>query len=427
MKTPTPHKRKNSPFYFIKLTDHEGTRRQISLKTTVLAEAKELAKEAQKEVIKGQTHVLDKAKGKSTTGTVAELEKVYVETKRVKPAYVTRQQNVQALKNILRTCGIINPEAKEGSPKSAGNVRLSRIDDKLAKKFQKKFLEGIGEDDEGFDSRVVTCNAILGRVKSLFSKKSLSSGLYDGIKLGREYEGFLGVPDLDEADYEYTFIEKHLFQNIILDSERLREEDVTLYCAFLVCYTTGLRKTEAAHARWSWIGFDGTGQRAINVPAKWTYNGKTYRTKSRKSRSIPLSDAVYEELQSLGREYLVANGGDSSEFLIPCRTHTERVDTLWRGFKPWFVRNGITDRDKCAHECRKFFGSIVASTQGIYVACKLLGHSSVAVTEKYYADLIAPPTLPPLQLPRLRKRIGGTVVDVIEEEDTEDSGCSPSA
>ena len=47
----------------------------------------------------------------------------------------------------------------------------------------------------------------------------------------------------------------------------------------------------------------------------------------------------------------------------------------------------------------QFFGSQVATNHGIYVACKLLGHSSVDVTERYYADLVKPAPVPDVALP----------------------------
>jgi hypothetical protein len=72
------------------------------------------------------------------------------------------------------------------------------------------------------------------------------------------------------------------------------------------------------------------------------------------------------------RRHTLSPIGDHPEYLIPTKTDWERRVKVWREFGPWFRENGIF-RNKCAHECRKFFGAQVATQQGIYVASKLLG------------------------------------------------------
>ena len=44
--------------------------------------------------------------------------------------------------------------------------------------------------------------------------------------------------------------------------------------------------------------------------------------------------------------------------------------------------------EEAAHELRKIFGSLVTQQAGLRAAQELLGHSSYATTEKYYAGQV---------------------------------------
>ena len=48
---------------------------------------------------------------------------------------------------------------------------------------------------------------------------------------------------------------------------------------------------------------------------------------------------------------------------------------------------------KPIHELRKVYGSMIATEHGIYAAKELLGHSTIAVTERIYAAYLKQPTV----------------------------------
>ena len=374
------------------------------MRTPDKALAEKRAKKAIEADLSGETHILDEARGKASTSTVGELVDVYLQAKLGKPNPDTRRENQAHLLLMLTGCGHKDPR----------KVRLSELDDKLVKQFFRNRVASHDEASLDFDRARTTANSVYRKAKSIFSRKVLASGTYDHLKLPA-LDKFMSVPFLDEPDHQYSFLPNKLFNKLINDSARLRTENPSLYCAFLICYTLGLRKKEALHARWDWVSIDEEGRFLMKVPGREDWKGKVFKTKSGKGREIEMAEEVYDTLQALSPI------GDHPEYLIPTKTDWERRVKVWREFGPWFSENGIFC-NKCAHECRKFFGAQVATHNGIYVASKQLGHSSVTVTEKYYADLVERPGLPTILLPPFEPNI--------EEADglpAEDSGCSPSA
>ena len=51
----------------------------------------------------------------------------------------------------------------------------------------------------------------------------------------------------------------------------------------------------------------------------------------------------------------------------------------------WLRAHGVKSR-KPLHDLRKEFGSLMTDQHGIFVASRMLRHSSVAITEMHYAD-----------------------------------------
>lgn len=67
-------------------------------------------------------------------------------------------------------------------------------------------------------------------------------------------------------------------------------------------------------------------------------------------------------------------------------------DRLNREVAKWLRVQGIVD-PKPLHYLRKYYGSQLATHFGLYVAKEYLGHSTVQVTESYYAALLDKPVL----------------------------------
>ena len=375
--------------YFIRIKNPAtGKRTWKSLGTD---DEKEATKEAQRiclEQLKLQddrkeaAKALDKTAKRNDYATVGDVIEVYLDDHERACKRSSARQNSNSLLLLLREAGIKNPE----------KARLNVLDAKLVRTFRRARLENFERETDEYDSAVITINGIYRKAKSLFSRKQLAEdGAYSDLKLP-DLSGFLGVPFLKEDKDDYTFIGKTLFSNLLNDATRLSQEDPELYAAFLIASTTGLRKNEIIHARWDWLKVRNDGTTVISIPGKERFEGVTFTTKSGKGRDVPIAEGVISELRRL------AVKGYRADYLLPTENLTARNDKVWRRFSAWFESCGIKRR-KCAHECRKFFGSQVATNHGIYVACKLLGHSSVDVTERYYADLVKPAPVPDVALP----------------------------
>ena len=135
---------------------------------------------------------------------------------------------------------------------------------------------------------------------------------------------------------------------------------IALLLRFLLL--TGLRSGQAKLLRWEWVDLE---RCVLTFPKSSTKNGK--------GQTLPLSAVAVEvlkEVQGSGRGSIVFHGVTN----VP--RHFQRVAKL----------AGIQGA-RC-HDLRRSFGSwAVSNGVDIYTVSKLLGHSSVSVTEKVYAHL----------------------------------------
>ena len=65
-----------------------------------------------------------------------------------------------------------------------------------------------------------------------------------------------------------------------------------------------------------------------------------------------------------------------------------KPDYVTHKLKEYYVKAGIVNAN--AHSLRKTFGSVLLQNNlaDLYTVSKLLGHSSVKTTERYYVDLL---------------------------------------
>ena len=142
------------------------------------------------------------------------------------------------------------------------------------------------------------------------------------------------------------------------------------YCAVLALYT-GMRRGEVAGLQWEGVNFE-TGM--ITVKRSYCRIAKAYleETKSKKIRRIPICKVLEYHL----REWHRITG--SSGYVVPCF----HPDHFHREFK----RSSLAARVPIMrfHDLRHTFASHFLMGGGnIYDLQKILGHSTVQVTEKY--------------------------------------------
>lgn len=138
---------------------------------------------------------------------------------------------------------------------------------------------------------------------------------------------------------------------------------------------TGMRASEAAHLRWSWIQ-EGVGRPSIRIPALDPDTG--FAAKGKRARAIPLS----ERGQAFLRE-AAARWGDTG-FVLHAEERAPNTANWCRDVHAACARAAVKDTDM--HGLRRTAGSIwLASGVDIFRVSKLLGHASVTVTERCYA------------------------------------------
>lgn len=140
---------------------------------------------------------------------------------------------------------------------------------------------------------------------------------------------------------------------------------------------TGLRAAEAAHLHWSWV-HRGVGMGTIQVPGRCPVTG--FRSKARRRRTVPLSDAAAAWLADAEARW----GTDG--FVLHDRPAPLRTDNWRRASRSACERAGLEAVD--THGLRRSAGVRWLSVGlSIYDVSRLLGHSSVEVTERSYADI----------------------------------------
>ena len=168
--------------------------------------------------------------------------------------------------------------------------------------------------------------------------------------------------------------------------------------AFVLAAWGGLRRREMDALTWADVN---TRTNLLTVAVSEHYGLKTEDSE----REIPLPPEVMAFLaqcQTLDK----AKSGDfviKGEHSVGKRSRTYRCKRAFARLIAWLREQGVTDR-KPIHYLRKLAGDTLAQQSGIYAASSYLGHSSVKVTQEYYAS--GRPTI----APSLTEAMGGKVI-----------------
>lgn len=309
-----------------------------STKTNDLSLAGKRAKEYKNAIVAKQYHVAGAMMSRSGAATFGQLMDDY--KTHPSPGESTKRLNVHRMKAVLLACRM-GPEST-----------IDRLGAEMAVAWQKAGVAA--------GKPPTTINAGLRAARSLFSKRAMilySMAHKPDPALVRD---FFSVPMLRENENRFELPTAAADQ---LAHEKLPEEPA-LYRAFLLARYGGLRAGEIIAARKDWI--EGT---TIFV------GGREFAAKSRRWRPVALPSSIIDTLLAGPGESIV---GDDAFRLV------ERV-------LPGRLRDLGFPAKKPIHSLRRYAGSIVATTQSIRAAKDLLGHSSVAVTEKHYARSLDAP------------------------------------
>jgi integrase len=131
---------------------------------------------------------------------------------------------------------------------------------------------------------------------------------------------------------------------------------------------TGMRLGEILNLQWADVDFGG---KVVHVR-----NTAQFTTKTRRNRSLPISDHLFELLNSLKETA-------ASELIFHDKGKRLVVNNISRMFKPFITGAGLR-KELHFHSLRHTFASwLVQDGVSLYEIQRLLGHSNIAVTEVY--------------------------------------------
>jgi integrase len=183
---------------------------------------------------------------------------------------------------------------------------------------------------------------------------------------------FAGMQQIPIPDRSPLFFSRLEFEKLFAI---VKEEWFKELILFAVC--TGLRQGEMLNLQWKQVDLTNKLFRLESSP--------TFKMKGGKRRTVPISDAIYGVLQS---KYL----GDDNAYVFTFEGGRIKPSLVIHKFKKYVLLAGVNERLHW-HSLRATYASwLVACNVPIFAVSKLLGHSSVQVTERAYAAL-APESL----------------------------------
>jgi len=177
---------------------------------------------------------------------------------------------------------------------------------------------------------------------------------------------FFGKNPVSESGIQYTNDKKERVLTIDEEKSLLEVSPRHLKHVIQIALNTGMRRGEILGLQWDWIDFE----------ENYIYLPQTH-TKTQKSRKIPINEIVRRIL--LERKLL--SGG--SQFVFPSEeSKTGHLNWLRRSFTTACKNAKIEDLR--FHDLRHTAATrLIESGIPLHAVAKLLGHSTVRVTERY--------------------------------------------
>ncbi|MGD1044717.1 MAG: tyrosine-type recombinase/integrase [Bacteroidota bacterium] len=182
-----------------------------------------------------------------------------------------------------------------------------------------------------------------------------------------EHSPFNKQPFATVPESSPIFFTKEDFQKLlaVIKQAWLRE-------AVVFTVLTGLRRGELINLRWQDVDL----QRHIFT----VQSNPTFKTKQGKKRTLPLNETAFHLLS-------LKHSQNIGDYVFTVRGKQIAEDWLSQLFKRSVRETSLNDKLHW-HSLRSSFASwLVIDGVSIYAVSKLLGHSSVAITQKHYAHL----------------------------------------
>jgi integrase len=234
----------------------------------------------------------------------------------------------------------------------------------------RSFISCVGDVALGSVTQRQIDNFKAARLKSVKSVtlnlelRTLRAGFYIAFRWKLITENpFKGVRLCALDDGTPPFFLREEFQSLLATIEEEWLRDLVLVAAL-----TGMRRGELVHLRWSDVDME---NRMIRVQSS-----ANYRTKRGKSRAIPMSPEVEEAIER-------RKGCTCGHYVFHVHGKIIHERGLSRRFKR-HIRRSELNEGLHFHSLRHSFASwLVQGGVSLYQVQKLLGHSSIKVTEIY--------------------------------------------
>ena len=242
--------------------------------------------------------------------------------------------------------------------KDVGSFDMSKINYSFIETYRKLQLGSI-TDAVVVKSRKRSINSRLRNVKALLNHN-----------IFREYDMSFGKYFAEEAFY------KKLKKQYRLPKTSLIEDTFDLwsglqgdeYVILGLALNFGLRRGEILHCRRDWIRLMNDKAR-IEVYADRKFDPKGFEGFTQGSKHV-----AKLILNQSSDDYLISNRADKGRPVFD-KTLSSLRRIGW-------------DRQCPLHECRKLFGSYIASTENLFLSQKFLRHSDAQTTSESYADAL---------------------------------------
>ena len=252
-------------------------------------------------------------------------------------------------------------------------IKLESITPDKVLRWRSQFLEHADGDEAKRRSARISATTFLREAKASFASDVLK--YLDGVQ-----SPFDGITVSERISTRYRSQVPDL-EALVADACRELNTDERRECfkVFLLACLAGLRRSEIDLLEWDAFDFE---KRLIRIQATKHFAGKSESSLG----DIPLDKEVAEFFRSFKTR--TTSGG----FVIKSASAPKagasyshyRCQHTFDQLIEWLRAKGITSRSP-VHVLRKEFGSAIAQEHGIFVACRALRHSNVAVTESHYA------------------------------------------
>ena len=327
-----------------------------SLRTNVVAAAKERAKLIIEPILNGQWETAEKLKSKSGYATIGALIERYQASAEDRPTTV--RNNSSALRMLVRSVHGGDPDSHSASVLTGDLIR----------QFERLRMTGRMTDVSRRQARASIRSYVV-QARSLVAPRKM-----------RFYEG-INLPDLESFRSERVQLPKRskpraldtgVIAAINQAARKLASSDPAVYVAYLMFSRLGLRNIEIRNARWRWIENGRIG--IVERP------GENFYPKGSEGW-VPIAPDVLKELMRFRQL-------SYDDYIVPGVTATERREVVDRRHSAW-VGQWIKDRSKTSYELRRYAGSLVYNaTRDILKVRDFLRHASVETTQQWYAYLL---------------------------------------